>query len=59
MRYEYFKETLREATSMVDRKDTIEDIWEYMESRGINATCDMVIRFVEETEQKNRFNYEH
>lgn len=59
MRYEEFKQTLNTAAEMVKKDDTLEDIWEYFESRGINASVEMVISFVTRIHLDDRYNHWH
>jgi len=52
MRYEKFKEVLRQAIEMVENDPTyIEQVWKHFEENGINANLDMVIRFVTDVEK--------
>ena len=51
MRYEKFKEVLRQAIEMVENDPTyIEQVWKHFEENGINANLDMVLRFVTDVE---------
>lgn len=59
MRNEYFKETFDQAARMVEEGYSIEGVWEYLESRKLNVTCEMVIQFMKDVKEKNRFNYWH
>ncbi len=52
MRYEKFKEVLRQAIEMVENDPTyIEQVCKHFEENGINANLDMVIRFVTDVEK--------
>lgn len=52
MRYEKFKEVLKQAIEMVENDPTyIEQVWKHFEENGINANLDMVLKFVTDVEK--------